>query len=195
VGFQPRPSQLTAIKYAAKNLLIGNTEAEDRVFTNRPTPLWPLEAEASSICLYFVEGKGDDRGQTFPTFYIHENYFCAECVASATMNSDDIVEALSQEVKDILLNNRYLTDPESGERTVARMKYSHYKMDLKAAMQDAVLASFALYFILLYEEDVLPPAAEDTKVNLLSASVEINSDAATGDGHAGPEISGIQTFT
>lgn len=195
MGFQQRLSQLTAIKRAACNSLIGNTEAENRVFTNRPTPLWPIEVNESAICLYFEEGKADARGQTFPNWYIYENYFCAECVASATMDSDDIVEALAQEVKDVLLPNRYLIDPESGEKTVARLVFSHYKMALKAAAQDAVLASFALYFFLVFEESILPPAAEDSKVELTSVKVEINSDKADGDGHAGPESTSIQSQT
>lgn len=192
MGFQSRPSQLTAIKNAVLNSLLGNTEAEDRVFKNRPTPLWPLEAELSSICLYFVEGKGDVRGQNFPAYYVHENYFCVECVASANGDSDDIVEALGQEARDILHTNRFLTDPTSGEKTVARFHYSHFKMELKAAESDAVIVSFAQYFILWFEEDTLPPAAEDSKVDLLTVSVEINSDKADGDGHAGPEIEAIQ---
>lgn len=197
MGYQKRPSPLTPIKEAAYQCLLNNTEAGSAVFKNRPIPIWPIQLIPSGvICLYFHEGRADDRGQSFPTFYINESILIVECLVQAALDDDgnptcdDAVELLAKEVFDILTSNRFLRNPITNEKTVERLKYSHYAIDLKGAMAEQVVVSYCLYFRVWFEETIGSMESNDPQP-FQTADVKINTDKSNGDGHAGPESQNI----
>lgn len=178
MGYQKRPAYLTAIKEAAYNSLIGNTEAGANVFKQRPSPLWTVEVTPGGICLYFLEGTGDPRGQSHPAWYVGETILAAECLVIATQESDTLAEELGQEVFDILTMNRFLVDSASGKKTAAKLIYKRFETVLKQAEQP--LVSHTVYFAVTYDID-LPPAEAGTFQDFKTASATYKGAEAKDD--------------
>jgi hypothetical protein len=167
VGYQKRPAYLTQIKEAAYNSLIGNTEAGANVFKQRPSPLWTVEVTPGGICLYFLSGEGDARGQSHPRWYVGSMILAAECLAIAAEGSDTLAEELGQEVFDILTMNKFVVDPGTGKKTAAKLIYKRFETILKQAEQ--ALVSHTLFFEVVYDI-ALPPAEAGTYQDFKTAS-------------------------
>lgn len=195
MGYQIRPSKLTPIKEAVYLLLLGNTSAGQNVYKNRPSPLWPIEVNPSAICIYFIESKADDRGQSFPVFYTYHCELVIECMSLATEGSDDLVELVAQEVKDILTVRRRLQNPISNEDTVDNIKFQRSKMELTSMTSEQVLTSVCLYFEVEFEEELVslePGMVTDLNLLSLEFNIDKNSNA---DFHPGSEISSLTDMT
>lgn len=104
---------------AAANILLGKPwglrpvypidQVKERIFRNRPTPLW--QPEVPAICLYTLTDTGDDRGGQEPSFYDRKVRLIAEVIVAATLGGDKLVDDIAEIVERLLLQSRFLPDP------------------------------------------------------------------------------------
>lgn len=197
--------QLT--RNAVANILLGNPQAVPltpvypisevlgRVFPNRPTPVW--ETELPAICVYTkTESAMPGDSEKIPKWYQRKVLIVIEILVMAETGFDDVIDSIAQKVEDLLLYRWFLPDPTAP--TVDLIDNLVMKgTDIVFVGEDVnnVIASGQITIEATYSTDVTFPSVPDV---FDSMGVEINSDAATGDGHVGPELeinipSGIYT--
>src|SRR5882757_10933972 len=103
---------------AAQNILLGQpwgprpvypiSAVGNRIFRNRPTPVW--KPEVPCICLYAMTDVGDDK-DTKPRLYDRKIRLVAEIIVAATLGGDEQADAIAEIVESLLLQSQFLPDP------------------------------------------------------------------------------------
>lgn len=111
-------------KIAFKNILLGNPQPADplppvypisevgnRVFMNRPTPLWPAEIPVGggAICIYMVSGTAKNNSQ--PKTYFRTARIIVEVVVQHEDNADAIIDSICEKIENLVLHQRFIPDP------------------------------------------------------------------------------------
>ena len=93
-----------------RSLLLNNTNAADRVFTDRDTPL--LEHEVSAIHVYTRDGT-PEYSKKYEDQFIRKLQVFAEVLVrkTETVVPEDEAEIITGQIEDIILPNHYLQDP------------------------------------------------------------------------------------
>jgi hypothetical protein len=84
-----------ALRYSIVRLLKGVTGAGDRVYPNRPTPLWTQELPC--ICVYTQKEPVSDVSR--PTIYYRDLQLVVECVCEADQLMDDVLDGMAEQVE------------------------------------------------------------------------------------------------
>lgn len=83
------------------------SEVGDRIFVNRPTPLWLPELPC--ICLYAMSETAQTDEE--PKFYRRRLRLMVEIIVAPTPDSDVLVDTIVEKVENLLLHERFLREP------------------------------------------------------------------------------------
>jgi len=95
-----------AIRYALVRILQGKTDVEQRVYANRPTPLWTQELPC--ICVY--TSREPVSSVTRPTIYGRDLEVVIEIVCTPDKMMDDVLDDIAEQVEQVLGDNEFITD-------------------------------------------------------------------------------------
>ncbi len=119
------------------------TDAETRVFANRPTPLWSSELPA--ICVY-IKSEPAEKTVTAPVVYSRKPRIVVEALVAATDECDDLLDAMQEQIENALFANCYLMDPVDGvERLDEELVLESTEMGL-VQLGDGIVGSNSITF-------------------------------------------------
>ncbi len=187
---------------AVANILLGNPQAvpaspvypiaevQNRIYPNRPTPVW--EVELPAICVYTkteTATPGDD--EKIPKWYNRKLLITLEILVQVESGFDDLIDSIAEKVEALLLRHWFLPDPANpGVPLTDNLVMKGTDIVFVGEDANNVIASGQLTLEATYSTDVFYPGVPD---RLDSMQASYNIDAAKGDGHPGPEAEDIVT--
>lgn len=153
------------------------TAAEDRVFANRPTPMF--QSELPAICVY-IKSEPAEKSVHAPVVYTRKPRIVVEILARADESCDDILDDIGQQVEDILFSNGYLRDPdELRDRLDDKIELESTQIELVEAGTE-VCGSNSITFTGGYDTEAPRQLSGDELDDFLTANMkfDLNNDGA-----------------
>jgi hypothetical protein len=190
---------------AVANILLGNpqavpltpvypiSEVQDRIYPNRPTPLF--EVELPAICVYTKSETAVPRdGEKLPKHYDRKLIITIEILATVETGFDDVIDSIAEKVEALLLAQWFLKDPVTDVETVDNLVMKGTEIAFVGEDVHNIIASGQITLEVEWNADIVFPALPDIFDEM---KVDHDIDAASGDGHVGPEaedeVTGIYT--
>ena len=142
--------QRTLIRTAISKLLINQTNAEDRVFTSRPSNVW--QEELTSICIYNSTDNPKQKGYIGQPWLKRDLDISVLLLVKESIKIDEDLDALALQVESIIHPLQFLNDPDTGDELCETIGLGRSEFHL-AQVGQIVMGSILLTIPILYNMD------------------------------------------
>lgn len=147
------------------------TAAQDRVFANRPTPLWSSELPA--ICVY-IKKESAEKSVYAPVVYSRKPRIVVEILVEGIDGCDDLLDEIQNQVETVLFGNGYLRDPDDNkDRFDGEIELESTDMEL-AQVGEMICGSNVITFIGDYDTEAPTLLTEDDLDDFNTANNKIS---------------------